>query len=336
MLSRLRPRRREESPEVPGPAADLGADALAYLRSRSIPSAPRYYALVHTALADPTSVAAHAINEATGEGATQLTHQMADAILTAMNGEPGDAEEHERLRHQTLHLADLAADAAAATNQFGRDLSAGMGDIENDVRSVTAVLSSMMERSRTTEKQLAAAVEQIEQLRDEVAEARNDAMRDELTGLLNRRGITDLLASLDARPRTIAVCDIDAFKAINDGHGHEVGDRVLKVVAAALAEGCEPHLVGRWGGEEFLVVLDESDPERAARIIDHVREELGARNLRVRETGASLGKITFSAGIAVFTTGFDPALRLADSLLYQAKLAGRNRVLADPPAAEAA
>jgi diguanylate cyclase len=207
------------------------------------------------------------------------------------------------------------------------------------VRSVTAVLSAMRDRTRKTEEQLAAAVEQIEQLRDEVAEARSDAMRDELTGLLNRRGIIEHLATLDAeRPHTLALCDIDAFKAINDSHGHEVGDRVLKAVAAGLAEGCAPHLVGRWGGEEFLVVLDEADPLRAAEIIDAVREELAARNLRVRETGARIGTVTFSAGVAPFGgVPIEPGLRAADALLYQAKMAGRNRVMTElPPPAKAA
>ena len=337
MLSRLRPRRAAETTDASAPGADLGAQALAGLAAHGIPSAPRYYALAHTALADRTSIAAHAIAEASDEG--PMTHEKADAILAAMSGgNVEDAEEHERLRHQTLHLADLAADAQAATNRFGRDLTAGLGDIESDVRSVTAVLSSMLDRTRDTEARLAAAVEEIEHLRDAVAEARNDAARDELTGLLNRRGVIEHIAGLDPQhPRTIAVCDIDSFKAINDGHGHEVGDRVLKVVAAALADGCAPHLVGRWGGEEFIVVLDEADPARAAEIVDDVREQLGYRALRVRETGESLGRVTFSAGLAAFNPPpFDLALRTADSLLYQAKLAGRNRVLADAPEARAA
>lgn len=336
MLSRLRPRRAAENPD-PSASADMGAQVLAYLHDHGIPSAPRYYALVHSALSDDSSIAAHAIAEATDHA--PMSHEAADAILAAMSGgNVQDAEEHERLRHQTLHLADLAADAQAATTRFGHDLTAGLGDIESDVRSVTAVLSAMIERTRATEQRLAAAVEEIEHLRDEVAEARNDAQRDELTGLMNRRGVIEHIAGLDpAHPRTIAVCDIDAFKAINDGHGHDVGDRVLKMVAGALAEGCAPHLVGRWGGEEFIVVLDEADPARAADLIDDVREQIGYRALRVRETGDSLGRITFSAGIAAFNPPpFDLALRTADALLYQAKLAGRNRVLTDSPPARAA
>ena len=145
MLSRLRPRRREEGPD-PSTAADLGATVLSYLAGHGIPSAPRYYALVHAALSDKTSLAAHAIAEATD--AAPMSHELADAILAAMSGGTVEhAEEHERIRHQTIHLADLAADAAAATNRFGKDLSEGLGDIESDVRSVTAVLSAMIERS---------------------------------------------------------------------------------------------------------------------------------------------------------------------------------------------
>lgn len=339
MLSRLRPRHREGL-LASADDADPGAAAFAFLKAQGIPSDPRYYALVHTAFADRASIAAHAVNAALIDTG-RFPREAADALLEQLAVETPDddaaAAGQEKLRHQTLHLADLAADAAAATNRFGRDLSAGLGDIDTDVRSAAAILSAMVERTRTTEQALAAAVEQIEQLRDEVAEARNDAMRDELTGLLNRRGIIDHVAALDpARARTVAVCDIDAFKTINDSHGHEVGDRVLKVVAAALADGCAPHLVGRWGGEEFIVVLDQASPELAAETIDAVRAELVQRHLKVRETGASIGRVAFSAGVAAFSGAFDPALRVADALLYQAKLAGRNRVLTDPPAAQAA
>lgn len=342
MLSRLRSRHREGLVE-PSTPADPGAEALAFLLAQGLPTTPRYYALVHASLADRSSIEAHSVAEAmhvTG----RLSLDAADAIVQRISpaspaiAKQQAAEEHERLRHQTLHLADLAASATAATNQFGRDLSAGLTELETDGRSVLALVSSMVERTRSTEQQLAAAVQQIEQLRDEVAEARNDAMRDELTGLLNRRGVMEHLASLEGHAvRTLAICDIDAFKAINDGHGHEVGDRVLKVVASALAQGCAPHLVGRWGGEEFIVLLDEPDPARAAEVIDDVREELSRRRLRVRETGKSLGAVTFSAGIASFAAApLDPALRAADALLYQAKLAGRNQVLVQIPPAKAA
>jgi diguanylate cyclase len=342
MLSRLRPRHREGFAPL-ADDADPGLAAFAFLQAQGIPTDPRYYAMAHTAFADPTSIEAHAVNSSMIDTG-RFPKDAADALLAQLAEQaPHDPEVtaagQEKLRHQTLHLADLAADAAAATNRFGRDLSQGLGELNDDVRSAAAILSAMVERSRSTEQALAAAVEQIEQLRDEVAEARNDAMRDELTGLLNRRGIIDHISALDpAKPRTLAVCDIDAFKAINDGHGHEVGDRVLKVVAAALRDGCAPHLVGRWGGEEFIVVLGESDLESAVETVDAVRAELVQRNLRVRETGESIGRVTFSAGVAAFESGeFDPALRVADTLLYQAKVAGRNRVLADPPpAAQAA
>lgn len=339
MLSRLRSRNRESFVE-PSTPADPGADALAFLLAQRLPTTPRYYALAHAALADRSSIAAHSINEAMHLGG-RLSLDAADAILDRIaplapqQAELQAAGEQERLRHQTLHLADLAATATAATNQFGRALSAGL---DADIRSLPSVISAMIERTRNTEQLLAAAVEQIEQLRDEVAEARNDAMRDELTGLLNRRGVMEHLAGPGGDAvRTLAICDIDAFKAINDGHGHEVGDRVLKVVAAALAQGCAPHLVGRWGGEEFIVLLDEADPARAAEIVDDVREELSRRRIRVRETGKGLGVVTFSAGIATFAAApLDAALRAADALLYQAKLGGRNQVLLEIPPACAA
>jgi diguanylate cyclase len=332
MLSRLRPRPRGAIDEaVPG--GDPGLDVLVYLRARGIPSDPAYYGLVHAALTDRRSVQAHAVNEVV-ERDGALTREGADAILTALAG-PGDdaaaaseavAAGEERLRHQTLHLADLAAQTAAATGQFGRDLSAANDDLDRDAAAATNIIAAMVERTRESERKLAAAAEQIDRLRDEVAAARNDAMRDSLTGLLNRRGVIDHVAGLDDRPRTIALCDIDAFKAVNDGHGHEVGDRVLKVVAAALEQGCAPHLVGRWGGEEFIVILDETDPASAVGIIDAIRADLASRRLRARETGAYLGVVSFSAGVTALVEPLDDALRTADALLYRAKTGGRNRV----------
>jgi len=337
MLSRLRQRPREATHDAVTDApsnGDPGLEVLVYLRARGIPSDPRYYGLVHAALTDRTSIAAHAVSEVVERDGV-LTLATADAILTAMAGPTDAAAEaseavaagEERLRHHTLQLADLASRAAAETGQFGRDLSAGLDDLDQEAAAVASIVTAMVERTRVSEQKLAVAVEQIDRLREEVAQARSDAMRDALTGLLNRRGVIDHVAALDDQPRTIALCDIDSFKGINDGHGHEVGDRVLKVVAEALERGCSPHLVGRWGGEEFIVVFDEADSAKAARCIDKVREELSGRRLRARETGESLGMVSFSAGVTTLVEPLDDALRIADARLYRAKIGGRNRVI---------
>jgi diguanylate cyclase (GGDEF)-like protein len=117
--------------------------------------------------------------------------------------------------------------------------------------------------------------------------------------------------------------DIDHFKRVNDNHGHQAGDRVIRDVAqrtAALLR--RPSLVGRYGGEEFLAVLSETTASEARAVAERVREA-------VRDSGNVAG-VTVSIGVATFEEGMPLSLPhligLADAALYQAKANGRNRV----------
>jgi diguanylate cyclase (GGDEF)-like protein len=162
------------------------------------------------------------------------------------------------------------------------------------------------------------------------------AITDPLTGLLNRRGLRDTsfpMANLAKRNEgTIAVgmADIDHFKSINDAHGHEMGDRVLVAVAAAIKRSVRASdLVARFGGEEFLVFLSDLDASRAASIGEKIRIE-------VERSRPEDIDVTVSVGVACATLGrssdVDAALealtKAADERLYRAKEAGRNRVVA--------
>ena len=111
------------------------------------------------------------------------------------------------------------------------------------------------------------------------------------------------------------------------------GDYVLIHTAGALSDGdlvtliAEPHVVGRFGGEEFVVVLPETDQESARALIERARAALSQRHFRVRDTDEPIGQVTFSAGIAATDCDPQQALREADALLYEAKRAGRNRTI---------
>jgi len=131
-------------------------------------------------------------------------------------------------------------------------------------------------------------------------------------------------------PAAIALCDIDHFKAINDAHGHDTGDRVLGVVAAALQKAAgEQCYVARFGGEEFALIFEDCTVGAAAAIVDELRRALGARRLINQATHEPIGHVTFSAGIAPLETaeGGTVSLKRADTALYAAKQDGRNRVL---------
>ena len=158
------------------------------------------------------------------------------------------------------------------------------------------------------------------------------ASTDKLTGLLNRHAFNILMAKLlseyrrERKPLSVLMADIDHFKAINDRHGHQTGDAVLKAVAERLKGGLrESDLAVRWGGEEFLLVLKACGHGEAERIAQNLREAVLATPV------AALGQmidVTVSLGVSEYD-GAESIVQLvdrADQALYRAKEAGRNRV----------
>jgi diguanylate cyclase (GGDEF)-like protein len=169
----------------------------------------------------------------------------------------------------------------------------------------------------------------IEALRADLAE---QAVRDSLTGLHNRRYLTEALhrdlqhARKHGSPLSLAVLDVDHFKKINDNYGHSVGDAALIHLSRLLAGAVRPgETVGRHGGEEFVIVLPGSTPEQARARLDALRERVRASAVQV--AGHTV-VMTFSAGVSAFTgsEGAAHLLEAADAALYQAKHRGRNRV----------
>jgi diguanylate cyclase (GGDEF)-like protein len=160
------------------------------------------------------------------------------------------------------------------------------------------------------------------------------AITDDLTGLVNRRRFIDALDAEIERarrfgsPLTVVVADLDNFKRVNDDHGHHAGDVVLRSFAGLLRSHVrDVDVCGRIGGEEFAIVLPETDQVGAASVAERMRESLAADAI-----GVSLGdpvRVTSSFGVAELgagQTGGD-LLRTADAALYRAKKAGKNRVV---------
>ena len=273
------------------------------------------------------------------EGGLRLKQVEADALYEEFFGRAATAlpvtsgPGNDALRHQTLRLADLAASAQAATGEFSRELESQLPEMTAaDPAALVRLVSVAIERAQRSERELAATTAEVDELRQKLESVQGDAERDALTGLPNRRGIDAYLAT-GCRPGAtgvLAICDIDRFKNFNDLYGHAVGDRVLKTVAEALSESLDGHFVGRWGGEEFLIVAT-GEMDAAVALIERARTSLGERQFRVRETDEPMGRITFSAGAVRMPSdaeGLELALAHADALLYRAKDNGRDRVLA--------
>jgi diguanylate cyclase len=219
------------------------------------------------------------------------------------------------------------------------------------VERLIGLTRAMMCQTRDIQEELRQRSIETTQLRSVLQSAQREAQVDHLTGLPNRRAFDARLRQAaeastgEARPAAIALCDIDHFKAINDAHGHDAGDRVLGLVAATLQKVAgEQCYVARFGGEEFALIFEDCTVGAAAAIVDELRRSLGARRLINQATHEPIGHVTFSAGVALLepADGGAASLKRADNALYAAKQSGRNRVLsaecdaAAPPAASAA
>jgi len=161
-----------------------------------------------------------------------------------------------------------------------------------------------------------------------VSQLKELAEKDSLTSLLNRRTIEILSQSLMKTQSTLVSClmiDIDHFKRVNDVYGHSMGDRVIKSVAEALSSSCQNgELIGRVGGEEFLIVLPHIDGQRAKTLAEQIRHKVSTK--RIGEQGIT---VTLSIGCAqrLYGEHYDTFIRRSDKALYQAKRQGRNRVV---------
>lgn len=244
---------------------------------------------------------------------------------------------------------DRSLESFAATSRSARDTAAqynsemqvhvekaGEVDEREEIRNLTALAMAMLERTQHLEQEMHRSEREADALRSSLAKARRDADHDHLTGLPNRRAFEGLLerhyreAQKDLDALSVAFCDIDNFKLVNDTHGHDTGDRVIQAIAAALAKISDDSChVARHGGEEFVMLFRGAGKAEAKRRLDLVREVFAKRNFVNRRTDEPIGQITFSGGIAdVFAyPSTRDALKAADVALYVAKQQGRNCVV---------
>ena len=286
----------------PAPAAaDIFSRIGGFLRAHRLDPTPINYDLAYKYLSgnDPTLVAS--VDTAIvrdgllrPEVAEQIAEAAANQVSSELVGKLIDQA------HQSMTLAaSLVGQSRTDVKVFGTALDKGASAIDAGGESAARALELMVELTRTmigktqdAERRLADMGAQMESLQGDLAEAQAVAESDPLTGLANRRAFQSRLAramtqaQAENYPLSVAFCDIDHFKSINDNHGHDTGDRILKMVADALSEGAgEDAFVGRFGGEEFLILFDGIMARRAAMRVDEIRDELSDRHLVSRTTG---------------------------------------------------
>ncbi len=191
------------------------------------------------------------------------------------------------------------------------------------VTLLTGEMSKLRSRMKQQKQELLAAMGKIRTL----------ATVDELTSLVNRRYMNEVLSAEErrhgapAQALCIALLDIDFFKSVNDRHGHDAGDSVLRTFAAAArAELRAVDVLARWGGEEFLLMLPATDVAEAALVLRRMAERV--RAIRIAQLDMER-EVTFSAGLVQRHAGepFAETISRADKAMYRAKTSGRNQVV---------
>ena len=233
-----------------------------------------------------------------------------------------------RSLERTRSLPILAVAEPDNNARLVRGLEIGVNDYlirPIDKNEMLARVRTQVKRKRYTER-----------LRDNVQASIEMAITDALTGLHNRRYMETHLAALTeqasqrGKPLAVLILDIDFFKSINDGHGHDAGDDVLREFAVRIRKSIRNiDLACRYGGEEFVIVMPETDLAVAAMVAERIRRRIAGEAFSIQQ-GATHLDVTLSIGIAALGGAGDTAaamLKRADQALYRAKRDGRNRVV---------
>jgi diguanylate cyclase len=232
--------------------------------------------------------------------------------------------------------SSYSATLADATRQIGR---AKDGDgLRSIVEGLIKTTKDIERTNQSLEERLKASKEEIDQLQENLETVRHESLTDPLTSLSNRKYFDQALgkalaeAATSGEPVSLAMVDIDHFKAFNDTFGHLTGDQVLRLVAQCIKQNVKGQdTSARYGGEEFGVIFPSTAVSQAVTVADHVRRAVMNKELMKRSTGESLGRVTISIGVAGWQPGdtIQALIERADACLYAAKRGGRNRVVGD-------
>ena len=253
----------------------------------------------------------------------------------------------EKLKLVIKSIVDSLNSLSDSETSIVSTLNAHVTDIENiaqldNIDEITEKLSQLSRDLKSTivkvkreinktRKELEKSAQTINHLKEELEKLKEKTIIDELTQILNRRGIMEFLTREYARskrfksPLSVLMIDIDDFKKVNDTYGHTVGDKVLKTIAQILKTKLRAtDVVGRYGGEEFLVVLPETDLQAALTVAEKLRTEVAKKAFKYKD---QVFKVTISLGAAQLKEGesIEELINRADQALYTSKRSGKNR-----------
>jgi len=335
-------------------AAGFANAAMALLRRAQVPPYPIYYELFYTYAAGSEPELNRRMNEVLSTG-TMTVEQASELCEAFLNIEDVDS----KLRTMSSAMSDKITDvnkaidfAMATANSYSGSLQQASGDLDRGIDEDTLKILSarllketrrMQDMNRKLETQLENSRDDISVLQRDLDEVRRESMLDPLTKIPNRKCFDEHLAlemeraRTEGHPLSLLVFDIDHFKVFNDTYGHLTGDQVLRLVAQVLKANLKGRdLPARFGGEEFVAILPETNLAGAMAIADTIRRSVQSKELLKRSTTEKLGRITLSGGVSLMRTTDIAAslIERADHCLYAAKNAGRNQIVSETQLSE--
>ena len=215
------------------------------------------------------------------------------------------------------------------------DSQGSSSDMFEETQKVIEETNSLEKAQQGLKLQVVDIIAEVDALREELQQVREESKIDALTGIANRKAFDmeldhSILAARETRkPLCLLLLDIDHFKRFNDTYGHLIGDKVLRYVAASFKRNIKGNdFLARFGGEEFVIILPSTSINGAMILAEQIREDVSSGNLTGRDTDTSYGKMMISIGVTQFLASDlpDELVARADKALYLAKERGRNRV----------
>ena len=319
------------------------------LLKHKVSAEPTNYALWYTYVSNASPDLNEKLDEAVqgNQGISPLKSEDLYRQYVSEKQEVSGWQLRQTVEGMLIELTQTTKDTKSDTNNFkqvvenclddlnkvekeGLSVEEVMGLVRNMVKETQAIRQSTISFNSALTK----AEEEIKQLRAKLEESEKAALYDALTGLCNRRYFdSELESKMGMETLSLMLIDIDHFKKINDTHGHQMGDLVLKAVAKKLQASCRDSAqVFRYGGEEFAVIAPSKDLKSARHLGDVMRRAIEKIAVKDRRTGENLGDITVSVGVAQREEkeSVEQLIERADALLYDAKRLGRNRVMPLP------
>lgn len=323
----------------------IGTLALKYMAKHEIAFTPDNYAVWYMYASGQNEALSLEIERLVAKAEPFRRHVMADFYARYASRTEDSAKLDEagaKVQAEVARVLAMVSEAEQDAKAYGDSLNSAKSELGVPSPPLSSIVTNlvqstreMLEKNQRLEESLHVFTSEVAGLRENLAKARQEANTDALTQLHNRKAFEDdlkastAIASLHDQPLSLLFCDVDHFKTFNDQFGHALGDQVLRIVAKGFVDNMPARaLAARFGGDEFAVLLPDTDLTAAILMAERARKAIEGRKIIKRNTGEQLGRITTSMGVSEYIPGeaVTHFVARADGALYAAKAAGRNRV----------